>query len=196
MPKLQDITAVVLAGGRGRRMHGADKGLVDFAGRPLVSHALDALAPQVGGLLISANRNLARYRQFGWPVVTDAGATPSCGPLAGVLAALRHCPTDYLLTVPCDAPFVADDYAARMATAIGAAAAAVAHDGARMQPVFALLHRRLLAPLQTHLTSGQLRARDFWLAQQATSVDFSDRQAQFVNLNRPQELAAARPTTP
>lgn len=191
MSHRQTITAVVLAGGQGRRMAGADKGLVAFSGRPLVEHVLEALAPQVDHVMISANRNLERYRQYGCPVITDDADTrdeSSQGPLAGILATLQQCHTDFVLTVPCDAPYLCADYAARMAAAASASTPAIAHDGDRLQPMFALLHRSLHAPLQAYLKSGQRRARDFWLAQGAVAVDFSDRDTLFVNLNRPEDL--------
>src|SRR5581483_1360528 len=84
------VTGVVLAGGRGTRMGGADKGLVELHGRPLAAHALDRLRPQVDALLISANRNHDRYAALGAPVIADASSTFD-GPLAGMLAALSRC---------------------------------------------------------------------------------------------------------
>lgn len=189
MSERQSITAVVLAGGQGRRMAGRDKGLLEFAGRPLVEHALAALRPQVDHVIISANRNLARYRQYGQPVVCDA-ADRFDGPLAGILAALAQVRTRYLLAVPCDAPFLCPDYAQRMgaAAARDGALAVVAHDGERLQPVFNLLDCSLLQPLQAFLDSGQRRARDFLRQQGAVRADFSDRPDLFINLNRPDDL--------
>lgn len=183
------ITAVVLAGGQGRRMAGADKGLVHFQDRPLIEHALSALQPQVSSLLISANRNLDQYQSYGYGVISDADGA-YCGPLAGVLAALQRMQTEYLVTVPCDAPFVTPDFVARLDAARHqhGATAAVCHDGRRLQPVFSLLSRSVAQPLREYLAAGERRARNFLLAQRAVSVDFSDQPALFVNLNRPEDL--------
>lgn len=184
-----EITAVVLAGGQGRRMEGADKGLLQFRDRPLIEHALAALRPQVSDILISANRNLPKYERYGYTVVPDAGSQ-ACGPLAGLLAALQWARTEYVLTVPCDAPYLSGDYADRMIAALAKAGAlaAVAYDGMRLQPMFSLISRRLTESLQDYLAAGERRARDFLVGQGAVPVDFSDRTELFVNLNRPVDL--------
>lgn len=103
MSVAERVAAVILAGGQGRRMGGADKGLLDYRGRPLVEWVLDALAPQVAEILISANRNLDRYARYGRRVLPDA-LPDFPGPLAGVLAALDAVDTEWLLAVPCDTP--------------------------------------------------------------------------------------------
>ena len=189
MTRSLEITAVVLAGGQGRRMEGADKGLLQFRDRPLIEHALAALRPQVSNILISANRNLRNYERYGYAVVPDAGSQ-ACGPLAGLLAALQWARTEYVLTVPCDAPYLSSDYAARMTAALAkpGALAAVAHDGMRLQPMFSLVSRRLTEKLQDYLAGGERRARDFLVGKGAVPVDFSDRTELFVNLNRPIDL--------
>ena len=96
---LTDVTALVLAGGLGRRMGGEDKGLVDLAGRPMIEFVLDALRPQVGRVLINANRNLERYAAYGHTVVADRHQG-FLGPLAGVLSGLEESGSRYLLTAP------------------------------------------------------------------------------------------------
>lgn len=189
------ITGAVLAGGRGRRMDGADKGLVLLGGKPLVAQVLLRLAPQVGAVVISANRNLDRYAAFGHPVATDAFGD-FAGPLAGVHAALARATTRYLVSVPCDAPYFPTDLVVRLAAALGAAPralAAVARTGAQPQPVFALYDRHAVYPsLETCLQSGS-RKVDAWHATLApVIVDFDD-DAAFRNLNTPEELAAAAP---
>ena len=100
-----DISAVILAGGRGARMGGADKGLLPLGGKPMIAHVIERLAPQVGTLLICANRNLEAYRQFGLPVISDHFAD-YCGPLAGLHSALSTISTDWLISAPCDTPFL------------------------------------------------------------------------------------------
>ena len=113
----QDITGLVLAGGRGSRMGGVDKGLQNFQGMPLALHALMRLAPQVGETMVNANRNLSAYEAFGSPVWPDT-LSDHAGPLAGFLTGLERCETPYLLTVPCDTPWFPADLAERMAQAL------------------------------------------------------------------------------
>src|ERR1700761_8879843 len=109
----QKITGLVLAGGRGSRMGGVDKGLQLHLGTPLALHALNRLRPQVAGLMLNANRNLEVYEAMGAPVWPDEPAD-FAGPLAGMLAGLSHCPTPYLATVPCDSPDFPLDLVARL----------------------------------------------------------------------------------
>ena len=113
----EQITGLVLAGGRGSRMGGVDKGLQSYHGVPLALHALLRLAPQVGSAMINANRNLAAYESFGVPVWPDA-LPDFAGPLAGFLAGLEHCETPYLVTLPCDSPLFPEDLVARLAQAL------------------------------------------------------------------------------
>ena len=178
------VTALILAGGRGRRMNGEDKGLVPFRGRPLIEHVLAAIRPQVSHVLINANRNRHRYTVYGHPVIGDA-LSDYQGPLAGFAVGLAQTVTDDLVTLPCDGPFVATDAVQRLLAARQQAAAeiAVAHDGQRMQPVYALLHRGLLPSLTAFLDSGE-RKIDRWYAQQHTvTADFSGCTQCFININ-------------
>jgi len=187
-----EITGVVLAGGRATRMGGEDKGLLRVAGRPMVEHVLRILRPQVSELLINANRNLERYREFGVTVVSDF-IEGYCGPLAGMASAMKVARTAYVLTAPCDSPFLSEDLAARLHRGLvrDGARIAVADSGARLEPVFALVDRSLLPSLLAYLESGE-RKIDRWYAQHPmTRVDFSDEPGMFSNLNTPQELAAA-----
>ena len=116
------ITGLILAGGRARRMGGEDKGLIPLAGRPLIAWVIDALAPQVGRILISANRNQAAYAAFGHPVIGDEAVGAELagfqGPLAGIAAAMTRMETPWLLTLPCDAPLAPADLASRLAAAL------------------------------------------------------------------------------
>ena len=165
-----EITGLILAGGRGTRMGGIDKGLQAFRGLALVQHALNRL--QRGGVsrcLINANRNLAAYAAFGTPVWPDEMADYA-GPLAGFLTGLAHCETPYLLTVPCDTPLFPMDLAVRLAEALAredadiAMAAAKEEDGQiRPQPVFCLLRAALLESLVRFTHDGG-RKIDRWTA--------------------------------
>lgn len=191
-----DITALVLAGGRSRRMGGRDKGLLPYGGGLLVGHVLAAIRPQVGRAMISANRNRAHYEAFGVPVLADP-LDDFQGPLAGFLAGLTAMQTDYLLTLPCDGPYVAADLAQRLARGLVDADAeiAVAHDGRRLQPVYALLHRDVLPSLRAALAAGERKIDRWYLQTRWTRVDFSDVPQQFSNINTPEDYAAAgRPT--
>jgi molybdopterin-guanine dinucleotide biosynthesis protein A len=188
-----DITGLVLAGGQGSRMGGSDKGLVLFNDKPMILHAIERLQPQVGSLIINANRNADIYDGFGYPVVADA-ANPQneqfAGPLAGLLAGLRASQTDWLLTVPCDSPNFPLDLAARFIEAskqAGCSDLLVARTPVQTHPVFMLVHKELTHQLAAFLASGE-RKMGFWQKQSsATFVDFPE-EAAFANLNTPDEL--------
>ena len=183
----QDITGLILCGGRGTRMGGVDKGLQNHHGLPLALHALMRLQPQVGHVLINANRNLSAYESMGVPVWPDPMADYP-GPLAGWLAGLEHCETPYLLTVPCDSPNFPLDLAVRLATALVEAdadiamAATIEEGRQQVQPVFCLLRSGLIESLVTCLNAGE-RKIDRWTAQhRCVTVAFED-PAAFSNAN-------------
>lgn len=187
------ITGVILAGGRARRMGGRDKGLLELAGEPLALRAARLLGAQVGMLLVNANRNQARYAGLladRVQIVSDS-IGEFCGPLAGMLAALEVATTDYVLTMPCDSPLLRPDYAARMYTAlaVGGAELAVAHDGTRLQPVFALLRCELAPALRTALSDGERKIDRWYASRRMVTADFADSDAMFRNVNTPEELA-------
>ncbi|RMG37879.1 MAG: molybdenum cofactor guanylyltransferase [Gammaproteobacteria bacterium] len=182
------ITGGILAGGRGSRMGGVDKGLVAFAGRPLIEQVVQGLAPQVDHLVINANRNLDRYRSLGFPVVSDR-LEGHQGPLAGFAALMHACEDPWLVTAPCDTPQIPPDLVARLWAACAAEGCriAVAHDGQRLQPAHALLDVSLLGDLEDFLAAGE-RKIDIWYARHPmVTVDFSDRAEAFLNLNRPED---------
>ncbi|MFQ5546452.1 MAG: molybdenum cofactor guanylyltransferase MobA [Acidiferrobacterales bacterium] len=186
-----DVTGVVLAGGRGKRMGGVDKGLVDLYGRPMVMHVIDTLRPQVGRIIINANRNVEKYEALGYEVISDI-VGDYFGPLAGMASAMQAASTAYVLTVPCDSPMIADDLAVRLYHALQheKADASIAHDGERMHPVFALLRRDLLPSLQSCLESGE-RKIDRWLNQHRLAVAyFRDKPEAFLNVNNPDDRQA------
>ena len=170
MIEASEITGLVLAGGRGSRMGGVDKGLQNFNGMPLALHTLMRLQPQVGEMMVNANRNLAAYEAFGAQVWPDVLADYA-GPLAGFLTGLERCETPWLVTVPCDTPLFPHDLVARLAQAAQsdgaeiAMAAAREQDGqSRAQPVFCLLRLELLESLVS-FTHGGGRKIDAWTAQ-------------------------------
>ena len=188
-----DITGLVLCGGRGMRMGGVDKGLQNHHGMPLALHALMRLAPQVHHAMINANRNLAAYESMGAPVWPDPMADYP-GPLAGWLAGLEHCETPYMVTVPCDTPAFPADLVARLSAALQAegaeiAMAATLEDGrVQVQPVFCLMKSDLMESLVAYLHSGE-RKIDRWTARHRCVQVMFDDSAAFFNANTPQELA-------
>ncbi len=193
IPK-QDITGLILAGGRGSRMGGVDKGLQNHRGMPLAMHALLRLGPQVGELMINANRNLGAYESMGVPVWPDSLADYA-GPLAGFLTGLERCETPYLVTVPCDSPLFPEDLVERLGGALLAADAEIAmaatrEDGVlRVQPVFCLMKAGVLESL-VRFTQGGQRKIDRWTQEhRCVEVPFDDAQA-FANANTPDELRA------
>ena len=193
----RDVTGIVLAGGQGRRMGGIDKGLVPLAGRAMVTHVIDRLAPQVGAIVVNANQNAAAYAAFGHPVVADA-VGGFAGPLAGLHAGMTAATTPYVVTVPCDSPFLPGDLVARLAAALAAAGAqlAVARTFDQPHPVFALVRRDVLPHLATFLASGG-RKIDLWYASLAiVEVPFDDCAEAFRNINTRDELDAAAPPNP
>ena len=175
MNPASDITGLVLAGGRGSRMGGVDKGLQNFNGIPLALHTLLRLQPQVAQMMVNANRNLSAYEAFGAPVWPDVLADYA-GPLAGFLTGLERCETPWLVTVPCDTPLFPSDLVTRLAQAAAsgdaeiAMAAALEEDGQlRPQPVFCLLRVELLESLVRFTHAGG-RKIDAWTAQHRSVV--------------------------
>jgi molybdopterin-guanine dinucleotide biosynthesis protein A len=196
----EHVTGIVLAGGRGSRMGGVDKGLQCLGGKPLAWHALQRLRPQVGALWVNANRHLAAYEALGVPVCADA-LPDHPGPLAGFLAGLEHCPTPYLLTVPCDTPHFPADLVQRLAAALVAEAADIAmaatveHGRLQPQPVFCLMRVGVKDSLDGFVRSGR-RKIDAWTALQRCATVVFDDAAAFFNANTPDELDRLQPRPP
>lgn len=187
----EQVTGVILAGGRATRMGGVDKGLVPINGRPMIAWVIDALRPQVAAVMINANRNHDRYGAFGCPVIDD-GDSEFRGPLAGMASAMRVAETPWVAVVPCDSPLITGELVERLYAAVASSGSpvAVAHDGERLQPVFALLACTLLADLAGYLDDGQ-RKIDRWYARHGyESVDFSDVAESFANINAPEDRSA------
>jgi molybdenum cofactor guanylyltransferase len=184
-----DITGIVLAGGQGRRMGGVDKGLVAFAGRPLVAHAIERIAPQVGAILINANQNVEQYRAFGHRVVSDA-VGGFAGPLAGLHAGLIATQTPYAVTAPCDSPFLPLDLVARLGAALvhDHAQLAVAKTFDQVHPVFALVDAAVLPHLEQFLKKGGRKIDAWYATLAATEVPFDDEADAFRNINTRAEL--------
>jgi molybdopterin-guanine dinucleotide biosynthesis protein A len=179
-----NVTAVILAGGKGRRMDGKDKGLVELANRPLIEYVIDAIKPQVETIILNANRNQEQYSQYGYPVISDA-LLDYQGPLAGFISALKSSTTSHIVTLPCDGPFLPKDLVERLVLALtdSEAEIAVAHDGDRMQPVYSLIPTTLINSLSSFLDTGE-RKIDLWYKQHRVALaDFSDCPEKFRNIN-------------
>jgi molybdopterin-guanine dinucleotide biosynthesis protein A len=192
MIEREQITGLILAGGRASRMGGVDKGLQTYQGLPLAMHALMRLGPQVGEVMINANRNLAAYESMGPPVWPDA-LPDFPGPLAGFLVGLERCETPYLVTVPCDSPLFPLDLVARLADGLEQADADIAMpktvgpEGAQVQPVYCLMKSSLMESLVRFTQAGE-RKIDRWTAlHRVAEVSFEDAGA-FVNANTLAEL--------
>jgi molybdopterin-guanine dinucleotide biosynthesis protein A len=183
----EDITGLILCGGRGTRMGGVDKGLQNHQGQPLAMHALLRLQLQVAHVVINANRNLAAYESMGVPVWPDS-LPEFPGPLAGWLAGLEHCETPYMVTVPCDAPDFPFDLVPRLARALEEADAEIAmattlEDGVEQpQPVFCLMKTSLMESLVAFLHRGERRVTAWTGQHRCVTVLFEDT-ADFFNAN-------------
>lgn len=192
----KDITGVILAGGQARRMQGQDKGLVLLNNTPMIEYVIESLKPQVGELLINANRNLEKYSAYGFDVISDE-LNGYHGPLAGMASALNKVTTPYMLTAPCDSPFIANDLAAKLINALQAddADISVAHNGERMQPVFCLMKKELLPSMNNYLNKGE-RKIDTWFSQHKLAIaDFSDNPKTFDNLNTIEDIQLIETTS-
>jgi len=173
-------------------MGGVDKGLVELAGTPMVAHVLARLAPQVGDVLINANQNAERYRSFGYPVVPDS-VGGFAGPLAGLHAGMTAARSAFVVTVPCDSPFLPMDLVARLAAALDRASAqlAVARTFDQPHPVFAIVRRDVLPNLAAFLEGGGRKIDAWYAALLVEEVSFDDEADAFRNINTADELAAA-----
>ena len=186
------ITGLILAGGRGSRMGHVDKGLQTFRGAPMVMHAIMRLTPQVGNLIINANQNIGPYEGFGYPVWPDQLGGFE-GPLAGLQTGLSHCDTDYLVTAPCDSPFLPENLVAMLSDALLAndaeIAVAVTEEGGKRQshPVFCLMKASVLPSLTAYLQEGGRKIETWYRSLRFVEVSFPDESA-FRNINTLDEL--------
>ncbi|MBL0731133.1 molybdenum cofactor guanylyltransferase MobA [Piscinibacter sp. HJYY11] len=187
-----EITGLVLAGGQGSRLGGVDKGLQLHRGQPLALQALQRLTPQVGKVMLSANRHLDEYARWGAPVWPDPPDLSGYqGPLAGFLAGLAHADTPYLATVPCDCPRFPDDLVARLAEAMQDEIDLVlARTAAGTEPAFCLMRLGVAGSLRRYLAAGE-RKVGRWMSQMRRAEVTFDDPAAFFNINTPDDLARA-----
>jgi molybdopterin-guanine dinucleotide biosynthesis protein A len=185
------VTGLILAGGKGSRMGGVDKGLQNFRSKRLIDHVYERLAPQVGGVIINANQNHDAYRTFGVRVVSDA-IGGFAGPLAGLHAGLSVSKRPFLASVPCDSPFLPADLVDRLFARIDASGAelAVAKTGEQPHPVFSLVRRGVLDHLTEFLKGGGRKIDAWYATLNVVEVPFDDEAEGFSNINTLEELAS------
>lgn len=180
----QPYSLLILAGGQGRRMQGKDKGLLDWQGRPLIAHIVDALAENAHEVLVSCNRNSDRYRDYGRPLPDTLPDFP--GPLAGILAGLEGASHAQVLVVPCDNPCPPTDLYQRLSEQ-SSNAIRFAFDGEQDQVLYALIPVNLRASLHGYLQRGRRSVKGWFEQCHAERVDFSDQAERFKNMNRPSD---------
>ncbi len=185
------ISNIIISGGRATRMNGVDKGLVTLQNKPLIAHVIARLKPQADETLINANREIAAYEAFGFPVLQDENEE-FIGPLAGFSMGLQHAKHEYVLTVPCDSPLLPLDLAERLLSGMTEALAdiAVASSDENTHPVFCLMKKSVLPSLTDYLVSGERKVSTWQKSQKYVEVDFSDNPDGFINLNTFEDLAA------
>ena len=198
--KKEHITGIILAGGAGSRMGGVDKGWVMLNSLPLVSHTLARLKPQVNSVIISANRELERYRALNVDVVTDLPVlgedpnTPSNfqGPVAGILATLKTITTPYAVIVPVDAPLLAENLV--QVLCCESTTLSLIDDGERTHPLFGLYHRSLIESLERYYQEGNRRLMQWCMQQSPLIIKKPEFLSSFANINDPGSLKALEST--
>lgn len=187
MTATNNISGLILAGGKGQRVGNRDKGLLLLQGKPLIAHVSDRLLPQVGVVLISCNRNFSRYKNFAAQTMADTRRDFQ-GPLAGIEAAYPYIRTEFLVVVSCDMPYLPPDLVSRLTTPLvdrggGVPDISYAHDGVREQYLCAAMRRDCLKSLAGFLDAGHRAVRDWYQSQDSVTVDFSDQSSCFRNYN-------------
>lgn len=187
---IENLTMVILAGGQARRMNGEDKGLIPINGLCSIERIIRALSNQVKHIVINANANTDRYAAMGYPVISDE-APGYQGPLIGILTALRHAPTPFMLTVPCDAPMQDGRLITIFISALNERhkPAYVAYSRDKIQPVFTLLSKTTLSSLEDYIATGGRKVKDWLNTIPADVVDFSHLPNLFLNMNTPRDFA-------
>ena len=186
-----DITAVILAGGKGSRMGNHDKGLIKLANKPLIKYVIDSIQGQVGRIIISANRNINEYQKLGLPVICDE-KTEFNGPLSGIYEALKICTTKYLLVLPCDCPFIEVDIIEKLYKSAeeNNSDVVLIYDGQFLQPLFSLISKNALTSLEQCIAAKNFKAKQ-WMTDQKHSIIEDNRPTLFFNINNENDLENA-----
>jgi molybdenum cofactor guanylyltransferase len=183
------ISGVILAGGKAKRMNYQDKGLLNYKDKPIISYAISAMSGVVGELKINVNHNLAAYKQFNLPLITDLNNNYD-GPLAGILSAMHQTTCDILVVMPCDSPLVSSCHLQQLINALADhhADIAVAFDGIQMHSVFLAIKTKLKNNLENYLGTNQKKVA-IWLDEQnLVKVNFKDSAEVFFNINTADDL--------
>ena len=188
-PIEHNTTYLILAGGRGQRMNGVDKGLMPWKNRPMIEHVLEQLSVPVKNVIISANRNQQTYKQYADCVIED-NLNDFQGPLSGILSAMHVCDTKYLLCVPCDSPNPPNDMLMQLYKCMQSQqkTSAVCHDGERLQPLFALISCSNENLLNEFIQQGRRKVHDFIQLIDPAICDFSTQKDHFNNFNQPDDM--------
>ena len=186
-----DITAVILAGGKGSRMGNHDKGLIKLADKPLIEYVINTIQQKVDHIIISANRNIDEYSQFEFPVICDE-KNEFNGPLSGICEALKICTTKYLLVLPCDCPFLEADIIEKLYTSAeeNNSDVVLIHDGQFLQPLFSLISKSALTSLEQCIAANNFKAKQ-WMTDQKHSIVEDNRPMIFFNINNKNDLENA-----
>lgn len=187
MSSSNNITGLILAGGAGSRVGGQDKGLLQWHGKALITHVAERLGPQVEHLLVSCNRNMARYAELVGSIIGD-NRPDFQGPLAGIEAAATHITTEFLVVVACDMPEIPTDLVARLLEPLTTAEShgpqlSFANDGVRNHYLCVAMHCSCLASLPEYLDQGGRAVRHWYQLLPHVAIDFSDQPQRFANYN-------------
>ena len=180
-----NISCIILAGGRSKRMGGHDKGLQPYEGKRLIEHVIEAISPQVDDIVISANRNLDDYVTLGFPVITDINHNFD-GPLAGIASSIPHCRHEWILVIPCDLPSLPNTLVSRMTKHTHNSRLIAVSTHNRLQLVF-LLHRNLLVSIRQYISTNQHTVMR-WLDSIEHHIVIMDDEAYFYNINTPEQI--------
>jgi len=186
-----DISAVILAGGKGSRMGNHDKGLIKLANKALIEYVINTIQQQVDHIIISANRNIDEYQQLGFPVIRD-DKNEFNGPLSGIYEALKICTTKYLLVLPCDCPFIEVDIIEKLYKSAeeNNSDVVLIHDGQFLQPLFSLISKNALTSLEQCIAAKNFKAKQ-WMTDQNHSIVEDNRPMLFFNINNKNDLESA-----
>lgn len=190
--QITEVTALILAGGEGRRMDGQDKGLLIWKQRPLIEYALDIIPDGITRTLISCNRNIDQYNNYG-ETIQDENPQYE-GPLAGIYAAMQHTRTPFILVLPCDSPLAPKDIYSQLAATLNNSNADICYvnDGEREQYLFALIRTQLMPSLKEYLLAGNRQVHRWYKQHHHVQADLSGNQLAFRNCNSSAELAALK----
>ena len=185
-PLFSNCSIVLLAGGRGQRMGGQDKGWVTWQGQALIEHMQQVVRPLTDDLIISCNRNHARYQTLADQLVSDPSLDFS-GPLVGILSALEVARHPYLLVLPCDAPLIDLALLTQLYQQASERPVLLKHQG-HWQPLFSIIPFSQLSTLQNLWAAGERSPKHALLKLNPVAIDCADNEQRLANFNDPSVL--------